>query len=230
MKTLALDTSTLMATCAIIDENNLLAEYSVNQDMTHSENLMPMVDELIENLGISISDIDLFGVAVGPGSFTGLRIGLATVKAFSHVLNKPIVGVSTLEGLAYNLPYNEYVIPIIDARRDRVYTAVYKWNEGRLKTIEKEQVINIYELIDIVNSIDSKNIVINGNGTIEYRDVLKSKLKKDVILSKPSQNVCRASSIAEIAMDKYKNGMEDDYTTLAPVYLRQTQAERDYKK
>ena len=104
MKILALDTSTIMTTCAVLDENQVLGEYSLNGDMAHSEKLVPMVKEVLDSLGLKIEDIDLYGVTKGPGSFTGLRIGVATVKAFAHLFDKPIVGIATLEALAFNLP------------------------------------------------------------------------------------------------------------------------------
>ncbi len=105
MKTLAIDTSTMMATCAVLDEDYLLGgEFSLNQDMSHSENLIPMIKEVLDNLKLKPEDIDLYGVAIGPGSFTGLRIGVATVKSFAHIFNKPIIGVSTLEALAIIYP------------------------------------------------------------------------------------------------------------------------------
>ena len=107
MKVLGLDTSTMMTTCAVLDDENLLGEYSLNQDMTHSENLVPMIKEILDNLNLEVSDIDLYGVSIGPGSFTGLRIGIATVKSLAHVFNKPIVGISTLEGLAFNLVHGD---------------------------------------------------------------------------------------------------------------------------
>ena len=100
MKVLAVDTSTMVSTCAVLDDEKILGEYSLNQEVTHSENLVPMIKEMLYNLGLKASDIDLYGVATGPGSFTGLRIGIATVKSLAHVFDKPIVGVSTLEGLA----------------------------------------------------------------------------------------------------------------------------------
>src|SRR5699024_3340131 len=130
-----LDTSTHMATCAVIDENRILGEYSLNQDMTHSEKLVPMIKEVLDSLDLKVSDIDLYGVSIGPGSFTGLRIGVATIKAFAHLFDKPVVAVSTLEALAFNLPYNETVVPMMDARRDRVYTGIYSWKDKNLNTI-----------------------------------------------------------------------------------------------
>lgn len=225
MKILALDTSTLMATCAVIDGDKVLGEYSLNQDMSHSEKLVPMIKTILDGLGLNIKDIDLYGVSIGPGSFTGLRIGVATIKGFAHLFDKPLVGISTLEGLAFNLPYNDIVVPMIDARRDRVYTGIYSWEDCRIETIMEPDVIEVNELVKILDKYEK--IVVNGEGSLVYKEIIKSTLKEKVKFSTISQNSCRATSIGELALIKYKVGHRDDYYTLIPDYLRKTQAERE---
>ena len=130
MKILGLDTSTMMTTCAVMEDDILLGEFSLSLDMSHSEALIPMIGELLGNLGMKIADMDGFAVSTGPGSFTGLRIGLATAKAFAHVTEKPIVGVSSLEALADNMYGHSVVVPMMDARRDRVFSAIYTMDQG----------------------------------------------------------------------------------------------------
>ena len=224
MKILGIDTSTKIATIAVIDEEKVLGEYTLNQEMSHSENLIPMIKELLNNLYIKIEDIDLYGVAIGPGSFTGLRIGVAAVKSLAHLFNKPIVGVSTLQGMAYNLPHNKVVVPMIDARRDRVYTGVYSWENGILKTIKADDVVEMEVLLEELK--DYETIAVNGDGSILYKDRLKDTLK-NVNFSTKGQNICKATSICELALLKYHNGEVDDFYTLAPEYLRETQAQRE---
>lgn len=228
MKVLALDTSTLMASVAVVEDNNLLGEYSINQDMTHSENLMPMIEEVLRNLDIEIKEIDLFAVALGPGSFTGLRIGLASIKSFAHVLDKPIIGVSTLEGLAHNLAYSDIVIPMIDARRDRVYTGVYAWKDGQLEEVVETGIQEIGDILELAKQYDRP--VITGNGSLEYKEQIREILGEDVDIARLGDNVCRAASIAGLAVEKYKAGQRDSYYSLAPDYLRPTQAERELKE
>lgn len=228
MNILGLDTSTMMSTCAVINEDKLLGEYSLNQDMTHSERLVPMIKEVLNNLNMKVKDIDLYGVAIGPGSFTGLRIGIATMKSFAHIFDKPIIGISTLEGLAYNLPYNEIVVPMIDARRERVYTAIYTWEDGILKELIAPDVIPVDELIMKLRDFDS--IVVNGNSTLLYRDRLEESLGNKLRIATSGQNVCRAVSICELAKIKYEKGEVDNYFTLAPEYLRESQAQRELKE
>src|SRR5690625_7708339 len=129
----------MISTCAVMEGNEIIGEYTINQNMSHSEKLVPMIKELLDNLNLRPKDIDLYGVALGPGSFTGLRIGVGTVKTLAHLFNKPIVGISTLEALAYNLPYNKTIVPMIDARRNRVYTDIYTCKGEELKTLKEEE-------------------------------------------------------------------------------------------
>ncbi|NLY46258.1 MAG: tRNA (adenosine(37)-N6)-threonylcarbamoyltransferase complex dimerization subunit type 1 TsaB [Tissierella sp.] len=225
MNVLGLDTSTMMATCAVINEERLLGEFSLNQDMTHSEKLMPMIKEVLDNLNMKVNDIDLYSVALGPGSFTGLRIGAATMKSFAHLFDKPIVGVSSLEALAYNLPYNEIVVPMIDARRNRVYTGIYTWEDGILKELMAPDVLLMDDLLNRLKEFET--IVVNGNGTLLHRDIIKETLGKRVNFATAGQNMCRATSICELAKIKYERGEVDDYFTLAPDYLRESQAQRE---
>ena len=228
MKTLAVDTSTMMATCAVLDEDYLLGEFSLNQDMSHSENLIPMIKEVLDNLKLKPKDIDLYGVAIGPGSFTGLRIGVATVKSFAHVFDKPIIGVSTLEALAYNLPYNGIVVPMIDARRNRVYTGIYKWNQDKIINIMRPTIMEIKDLLDILKT--HEDIMVNGNGIHLYRDKIINTLGEKVKLSPIGLNECKASSVGELARIKYSEDIRDNYYTLAPDYLRESQAQRELRK
>lgn len=229
MKILALDTSTMMASCAVMDEARILGEYSLSQEMSHSERLVPMIDEMLAGLNLKIKDIDLYGVAIGPGSFTGLRIGVATVKAFAHMFDKPIIGVPTIEALAFNLPYNEVVVPMIDARRNRVYTGIYSWEDGNLNTIMDADALEIDELLKTLKG-NYDNIVVNGDGSTLYREKIEEVLKEKVKFSTRGLNYCKASSIGELALIKYNNGIIDDYYTLIPDYLRKSQAERELEK
>lgn len=218
-----------MATCAVMDDDNLLGEFSLNQNMSSSENLVPMIKEVLDNLNLHVSDIDLYGIAIGPGSFTGLRIGLATVKAFSHVFNKPVVGISTLEGLAFNVSYNGIIVPMIDARRNRVYTGIYRWENGHLNNILAPTVMNIDELLELLNK-DYNNIMVNGNGVSIHRDNIKDKLGEKVQFAPAIQNSCRAASIAELAYLKQDEVSNMDYFRLVPEYLRESQAQRELNK
>ncbi len=228
MKILALDTSTMMASIAVMEENRILGEYSLNQEETHSETLVPMVKNLLENLRLDISDIDLFATAIGPGSFTGLRIGVATIKAFAHLFNKPLVGISTLEALAYNLPYNKTIVPMIDARRDRVYRGIYSWKDGSLVTLKEPDVVEIGELLEEIKTYDE--ILVNGDGASLHKEKIMETLGEKVHISSLGNNFCRATSIGDLGLFKYRQGQVDDFYSLVPDYLRESQAQRDLKE
>ncbi|HHV25699.1 MAG TPA: tRNA (adenosine(37)-N6)-threonylcarbamoyltransferase complex dimerization subunit type 1 TsaB [Tissierellia bacterium] len=225
MKVLAIDTSSVVATCAVLDEEKLLGEYTLNQDMTHSERLIPMVKTLMDSLKLKPENIDLFAGSVGPGSFTGLRIGLATIKGLAHVVDKSVIGISTLEALAFNVPFDGIVIPIMDARRDRVYTGIYRWENGKLINIMKPTILNINELLDIVDSKYEK-VLFNGDGTLVFKDRIDEKLKDKALYAPISLNMAKASSIGELALLKWEEGSQENYFNLSPDYLRESQAQR----
>lgn len=224
MKILGLDTSTMMASCAVIDKNGVLGEYSIDQDRGHAENLVPMIEEMMRSINLDIKDIDLYAVALGPGSFTGLRIGVATMKGFAHLFNKPIIGISTTKALANNLPFENTVVPMIDARRNRVYTSIYSHKDGELVEEMPVDAIDIDELIEILKGKD--DLMVNGNGSILYREKLREELGEKIKFAKIGQNSPRAVSVAELALKKFNAGIVDDVFTLAPDYLRKSQAER----
>lgn len=224
MKILAVDTSTVMTTCAVLDGDQLIGEYALSQSMHHSEKLVPMVKEVLDRLDLGIKDMDLFATTIGPGSFTGLRIALATIKGFAHLYDKPVVGISTMEALAFNLPYNDIVVPMIDARRNRVYTGIYRWQGENLETILKPDAL---EIEDIMEQLDPyENVIVNGDGSMLYKELIKERLGNRVKFSKPGDTMPRAASVCEIAKMRYEQNQIDDYFSLTPDYLRPSQAER----
>ena len=148
MKVLAIDTATESATCAVIEEDKLLGEITYNNKKQHSVIIMPMVDEILKNLKLDINDIDGFAVSKGPGSFTGLRIGAANIKGICQGINKPFVGVSSLDALAYNMAYSEGIIcPVLDALRGNVYTALYHFDMEELVKDTEYMIIPVEELL-----------------------------------------------------------------------------------
>jgi len=230
MKILAIDTSSTSATCAIMDEDKLLVEYTLNHKLTHSQKIMPMIKDALNSCGLKPEDIDVFAVAKGPGSFTGLRIGVATVNGLAQAVNKKVVGVSTLDALAFNLPYCEgIVVPIMDARRDRVFTGIYKWTNGNLHIIYEQTVLEVKELIEILKERPER-IVFVGDGTLAYKDILSEALGDKVIFAPKSANMARAASVAELAMAKAVEGKTESFFELVPDYLRESQAQREYNE
>ena len=229
MKVLSVDTSSLVATCAVVDEEKVLGEFILNQDMTHSERLRPMIKVVMDSLGLVPKDIDLFAAASGPGSFTGLRIGLATIKGLAHVVDKPVLGISTLEALAFNIPWGETVIPIMDARRDRVFTGIYSWENGKLSNILEPTILEVDELLDFIDA-NYEEVMFNGDGTSVFRERIVDRLGEKALFAPISLNMARASSVGELALLKWNEGKRENYFELVPDYLRESQAQREFKK
>ncbi|MBX4260707.1 tRNA (adenosine(37)-N6)-threonylcarbamoyltransferase complex dimerization subunit type 1 TsaB [Clostridium estertheticum] len=226
---LSLDSATQSATCAILDDNKVLGEITFNYKKQHSQILMPIIDELFKNTQMSIDDIDAFVASKGPGSFTGLRIGMATIKGLSQGTNKPFVTVSTLDSLAYNLAYTDGIIcPILDALRDNVYTALYTFEDKKLNRISDYINISINELITMLKYKDC-NISFVGDGTTKFKEKLLTNLS-NVSFAPDHLNLAKASSLGELGLKLLNNGTFDDIYASVPIYLRKPQAEREYEE
>ena len=228
MRILSLDTATEVAACAVIENNNLLGETILNYKKQHSVILMPMIDSLLKNLNLSIQDIDGFVVSKGPGSFTGLRIGMATIKGLSQGTKKPFVSVSTLDALAYNMCYTSGIIcPVLDALRGNVYTALYTFEGSTLKQISDHMVVSVEELITILSQYNQPVCFI-GDGIQKNKELLNS---IDKVSFAPSNlNIVRASSLGELGLQLLSQGVEESLHNSGPVYLRKSQAERELDK
>lgn len=227
MKILAIDTSTNVASCAIMDDEKLLGEFTVNDNITHSQKILPLISNTLSRCKIDISEIDVFAVADGPGSYTGLRIGVATINGLAQATHKQVVGVSSLQALAQSIVTSEkLIVPLINARRDRAFTAIYSAKDS-FKTILEPQLLEMVELLEI---LDKKNqdIIFIGEGTTIYKDMIIEKLGERAYFTPKSLNVAKASSVAEISLEKVKLGETKTYFDLTPNYLRETQAQREY--
>lgn len=230
MKVLAVDTSSIVASVAVLDDNKLIGEYTVNHKRTHSETLLPMIKELLNACELKTKDIDIFAASIGPGSFTGLRIGVATIKALAHSVDKPVVGIPTIDALAYNLNYcSNLIVPIMDARRDRVYTGMYKWSDNKFEVIKAQDVIEIETLLDELQDREEA-IIFNGDGCDVYREIITKKLDSKAVFAPSCVNMPKASSVAQLAFKKAQKNELQSYYDLVPEYLRKSQAEREYEK
>jgi len=223
MRILAVDTSSNVASAAIVADDKLVCECVLNNKLTHSQTILPMIDEVLKKSELAPQDIDVYAVSNGPGSFTGLRIGVTTIKGLAHATNKPVCGVNTLEALAYNLPFCPYIIaPIMDARREQVYNAFYKWENGVLKTISEPRAISLDDCMKELETIGEK-VVFLGDGVAVFRDKIKDTLKEQALFAPQLACTGRAACVAEAA----KNNETINYGELAPMYLRKSQAERE---
>lgn len=228
MKILAFDSSGLVASVAIVQNDNLIAEYTTNYKKTHSQTLLPMLDEIVKMTETDKESFDALAVAAGPGSFTGLRIGSATVKGLALAWNIPVIAVPTLEGLAYNVwGTDRFICPIMDARRKQVYTGLYHFDsDDRLETIMDQTPMDIVDLIDQLNERGEK-IIFVGDGIDVYADVIKEKMTADYTFAPAHMNKQRAGSVAAAAQVRYAAGKYEEGDAFAPEYLRQSQAERE---
>ena len=165
MKILGLDSSGLVASVAIVEDNDLKGEYTVNYKKTHSQTLLPMLDEVAKMIELDLNSIDAIAVSGGPGSFTGLRIGSSTAKGMALALKKPILSIPTLEGLAYRLTpvTDELVCPLMDARRNQVYTGIYQNKKEGIEAVRQQEAVAIEELIEQVNALE-RPVVFLGDG------------------------------------------------------------------
>lgn len=237
MRILALDSSGLVASVAIVENNQfdqqVIAEYTVNYKKTHSQTLLPMLDEVAKMIELDMSTIDAIAVAGGPGSFTGLRIGSATAKGLGLALGKPLIHIPTLEGLAYNLcgVENAIICPIMDARRRQVYTGIYKFEGNKLIVLEDQMAISIEELGEKLFEYDEK-IIFLGDGVPVFRnDLIENILAgKTVSFAPAHMNRQSAAALGTLAIQYFEEGKTETAAEHQPDYLRVSQAERERKE
>jgi tRNA threonylcarbamoyladenosine biosynthesis protein TsaB len=231
MKILALDSSGLVASVAIVVDGITVAEYTVNHKKTHSQTLLPMLNEIKEMTQLDLATVDAIAVAAGPGSFTGLRIGSATAKGLGLALNIPIISVPTVDALAYNLyGSNDLICPIMDARRNQVYTGLYEFENDKLKIIEKQCAADISDTVDKINDIcgkSNKKVIFLGDGVDVYRQRIEEIIKVGYSFAPACANRQRAACVATLGIELYKNGVYETAADHAPEYLRLSQAERE---
>lgn len=224
MLILGIDTSTNVGTVAIYsDTKGTLGEISVNINKTHSENIMVMIDELFKLTNTTINDIDKIAVSIGPGSFTGIRIGVAVAKGLASATNCKIVGVNELDVIAGNSTSNECEIcSIIDARKERGYYCTFKYENGILKQLEDYKVGELREFLETRKEIRT---VYLGDGAINYKNLISNIVGENGIFAQKSLNLPRASVVAELGINN-----EDNLYTMEPIYLSKSQAEREKEK
>lgn len=230
MKILAVDSSGLVASVAIVEDDTLVAEYTINYKKTHSQTLLPMLDEIVKMTETDLKSVDAIAVAKGPGSFTGLRIGAATVKGLALTLDKPVIGIPTVEGLAMNLYGADALIcPLMDARRNQVYTGIYQFCDGELTVLEDQMAVGIDQIIQMLNE-RNQSVIFLGDGVSVYREIIEEKMMVPFSFAPAHQNNQRAGAVGVRAMSYYKQGKTESADDFVPEYLRLSQAERERMK
>lgn len=224
---LAIESSSHVASVAILENDILLGEFTLNHPKTHSQKLMPMLESLMASLDLKIPDIDAIAVTVGPGSFTGVRIGLATAKALSQPFNLPLIPVSSLKAVAQGFQgFSGYICIIMDARKNEVYTGCYRWSDGQLTDVFEEYAAHPEALLDQLRALNGP-IMLAGDGLPKYEEAFKEGLGNRLIISHSAHSRQRAANVAELA--KATTSTAVTYDAIAAEYLRKSEAETTYE-
>ena len=227
MKLLVLESSGLVASVALMEENSMICEFTMNHKKTHSQTLLPMVDEMMKITGFNKKELDAIAISKGPGSFTGLRIGSATAKGLSQALNIPVVSISSLEGLAANLyGTKDLICPIMDARRSQVYTGIFQYEGERLIARREDDAVSVSDLIRILNE-KGEPVIFLGDGVPVYQKLLEEGLTVPCRFAPSHMNRQRAGAVGVLAVQYYKEGKVEASKDHKPEYLRKSQAERE---
>ncbi len=222
-----IDTCCNAATAALLDDTKLLAQTVLNNGKTHSQTMMPQIEAMFQNVEKDPAEVDFFAAAVGPGSFTGVRIGVATVKAMAQAVGKPCVPVSTLHGLANNVAvFDGIICPILDARRQQVYNALFRGGRT-LERLCEDRALGIEELLCELKEEDAP-ILFCGDGVLVFRDTISEALGDRAVFAQRMQNMNLAASVAEIGYQMVIEGKTVPYGDLVPQYIRLSQAEREH--
>lgn len=231
MKILSIDTSSKICSVAIMQDDDLITTLHLDDEKTHSQKLMPLIDKILKECNITLKDIDAISCCVGPGSFTGVRIGVSTVKAFCDVNNTPIVSVNSLESLAYNTLNSNYkkdidiVCSIIDAKNDNVYFGIFKEENNTFLPIEDVSAKNINEVLEILEKYSNKEILFVGDGSVAHKYAILQKFSNWTFVE-DKLNSQTAISVGKCGYYKFAAGLYGDSNSISPLYLRKSQAER----
>lgn len=227
MKILGIDSCTKACGASLYEDGKITASFTVNNALTHSQTLLPTIKNMLKETNLELKNMDYIAVSVGPGSFTGIRIGLATAKGLAHSNEIPMIGVSTLESLAYNIPYFEGIIcPCLDARRNQVYNALFEYEYGVLRRLTPDRALGAEELLEDLKKYEKPIAFIGDGSHIGYntaKDVLKSVHISANLNFVNSASVCMAAA-NELTLCTFK---PQSYSEINPVYLRLSQAERE---
>jgi len=227
MYILGIETATKTGGVAIVSENGVLAEYTLNIEVTHSERLMSTVDRVLKDTGFTLANIDGYGVSIGPGSFTGLRIGLSTIKGLVFATGKPVAAVPTLRALAWNIPFSRYpVCPLLDARKKEVYAALYRHNGRNAVQEIPEAVLSLAKLAGTITG----DVLFTGEGARLFAEDIQKIFGDRAYFAPLSSSVPSAASVAEIALMMLKGGERTDPDELVPMYIRRPEAEVAWEK
>ena len=227
MLVFGIDTCCNAATAAIIDDKRLVAQTVVNMGRTHSQIMMPQIEEMFKTTEIDVKDIDAFAAAVGPGSFTGVRIGVATAKGLAQATGKPCVAVSTLRALAHSSKFFDGIAaPILDARRQQVYNALLDCKNGEMTRLTEDRALALADLLKELKELD-RNVIFMGDGVFVFEEEIRKELGERAFFAPKTTLMNLGGAVAEIGLEKFQMGETVSYSQLIPSYVRLSQAERD---
>ncbi len=230
MKILALESSGLVAGIAVLEDENLLGEYTINYKKTHSQTLLPMLDEVAKMLELDLNSVDAIAVSAGPGSFTGLRIGSATAKGLGLALDKPLIHVPTVDALACNLwGVADLICPLMDARRNQTYTGIYRFAESGLEIVKEQCAVGIDEIVEEINGL-GQPVVFLGDGVAVFSSYIKENCRVPYSFAPAHMNKQRAGSVAYLGLQYARVGGVETAAEHKPDYLRLSQAERERER
>ena len=229
MKILGIDTSTMAANVAVLEDDKLICEYTINTKKNHSQKLMPMIENMLKLSDLDIKEIDAIAICVGPGSFTGLRIGMATAKAMAHVNNIPLIGVNSLEILGANMDLcNRNICSILDAQRNQVYMNKYILKDDKITELEEISIKPIDELLEEISS-SNEDWVLVGEAVYKYKEKIEE--ISNITIPSPANNITKASTLCFVARDKMlANDQVYNCYNINPMYIRKSQAEEQYEE
>ncbi len=238
MKILAIDTSSSALGIAVTDEDTMLAEFTQNKALTHSEKLMPLIDTMLGNIDENIKNIEAVACSIGPGSFTGIRIGVATANAFAMAGNIPVIGISSLEAMAYNFKYTDYVIvSTMYAQREDYYRGIYSFENQSIQILKEEDAISFEDIAEEVKTLseDGKKVILLGELNSRLKgiseSISKTLIMDNCILADKTLNQICASNLCEIARDiMNKEDVSNLPRYIEPIYIRKPQAEVQYEE
>lgn len=227
MKLLVLDSSGLVASVALIEDDRLVAEYTTGNKLTHSQTLLPMLNEVIRRTSFEMEEIDAVAVAMGPGSFTGLRIGAATAKGLGLAFKKPVIPVPTVDGLAYQLfGVTNLICPMMDARRKQIYTGLYRFEGSEMRVLKEQCAQSVEDTLTKLKEY-GEPVIFLGDGVPVYRTEIETYMKDLAIFAPAHANRQRAGAIGALAEIYFQKGNYMDADRFVPEYLRKSQAERE---
>ncbi len=227
MLVLGIDTSTLVCSAALAKENRIVGEFTLQNKKTHSQRLMPLIASLMESCDLNPGDLEGIAVSSGPGSFTGIRIGVVTARALSQALRIPLVGIPTLDVLASQFFYTEALVcPLLDARRGEVYTGVYRSTGGRMERVTENMTVPLQQLLDYLKEKTEEKVIFLGDALDKYNDFLRETMGSRACFAPPSLRVNRGALTAQLGLDRICPETDrKNYLNLKPLYLRRSEAE-----